>query len=240
LYKITLLLIAAIPACTNSSWSQKKLSLSAFTGSGISYFRGSGTVNNSVYYRNGLPWPNSRDSMANPYGRKALANWVAGLQGDIIFSSKWKLLLRVQFESSGGKLTGDSVISPAVTYKTNGTFTRYYHYISFNPQIGRIIFQKVITLTLHSGMDYTSKLDRGENFVFTDQSGRKNDMGGQGDEPEVNDLRITLGASLQRKKWSIAINYKQGLVNYNNKGAGNVYSRILHFSIHYAVLHKNF
>ncbi len=238
MHKITVLLIAAILVGSNPSWSQKKLTLSAFAGSGVSYFRSSGTVSNSVYYRNGLPWPNSKDSIANPYGRKALTNWVAGLQGDITFSSKWKLLLRVQFESSGGKLTGDSVISPTITYKTNGTFTRYYHYISFNPQISRIIFQKIITVTLQTGIDYTSKLDRGENFVFTDQNNQKNDIGGQGDEPEVNDMRITFGTSIQRKKWSIAINYKLGLVNYNTKGAGNVYSRILHLSINYAFLDK--
>ncbi len=238
MFKIAVLFIVSVFIFSISSRAQKKISLSAYVGSGVSYFRGSGTVSNSVYYRNGIPWPNSKDSIANPFGRKALTNWVSGLQGDITFSSKWELLLRVQFESSGGKLTGDSVISPTITYKTNGTFTRYYHYISFNPEIGRIIFIKIITFTIHTGIDYTSKLDRGGNFVFTDQNNQKNDIGGQGDEPEVNDFRITFGATIQRKKWSIAINYKHGLVNYNTKGAGNVYSRILHFSIHYAFLNK--
>lgn len=234
--KIAVLFIVSTLLFSIPTWSQKKLTLSAFAGSGVSCFRGSGTVSNSVYHRNGLAFPHAIDTMAIPYGKKGYTNWLAGLQGDITWNSKWMLLLTVQFENSGGKLTGDSVISPSATYKTTGTFKRYYNYISFNPQIGRIIFQKAVTLTVHTGIDYTSKLELGENFDFKDQNGLKNSIGGSGGEPEVNDMRISFGASVKRKNWSIDLNYKHGLVNYNNKGAGNVYSRILNFSIHYAFL----
>jgi hypothetical protein len=238
MFRITVLLIAAILAGNNPSWSQKKLNLSAFTGSGISCFRGSGTVSNSVYHRNGLSFPHAIDTMANPYGRKAYTNWLAGLQADITLSSKWILLFSVQFENSGGKLTGDSVISPSASYKTSGTFKRYYNYVSFNPQIGRIIFQKGATFTLHTGIDYTSKLEMGYNFDFKDQNGQKNWIGGSGGEPEVNDMRITFGASLKRKKWSIDFNYKHGLVNYKKYGVGYVYSRLLHIRLQYTFLNK--
>ena len=238
MYKIAVLFILSTLLFSIPSWSQKKLTFSAFTGSGVSCFRGSGTVSNSVYHRNGLIFPNEVDTMANPYGRKAYTNWLAGLQVDLAFPSKWILLLTVQFENSGGKLTGDSVISPSATYKTTGTFKRYYNYISVNPQIGRIIFQKEVTLTIHAGIDYTSKLEMGYNFEFKDQNGQKNWIGGSGGEPEVNDMRITFGASVKRKKWSIDFNYKHGIVNYKKYGVGNVYSRQLHIRLQYAFLNK--
>ena len=170
-----------------SSWSQKKLTLSVFTGSGFSFFRGPGAVNNSVYYRNGLPFPNSIDTMANPYGRKAYTNFLAGLQADITLPSKWMLLLSAQYERSGGKLTGDSVISPSTRIKTNGTYTRYYDFISVNPQIGKIVFQKAVTLTLHTGIDYTSKLDLGNRFDYAYQNGQDSSIGGRRGEPEKNE-----------------------------------------------------
>jgi hypothetical protein len=241
MYKISTLIITAILLLNAPSWSQKKLKLSAFTGSGISYFRGSGTTNNSVYYRSGLPFPNFSnvpDTMANPYGRKGYTNFLAGLQADIMLSSKWVLLLTAQYENTGARLTGDSVISPTAHLKINGKYSRRYDNISLNPQIGRIIFQKTITLTAHAGIDYTSKLAMGNNFEYTDQNGQKNYVGYSGDEPEVNDCRITFGASVTGKKWSLDINYKQGLTNYRKYGAGNVYTRILQLRILYSFWNK--
>ena len=236
MYIIAVLLIAASLACSIPSWSQKKLTISAFTGSGVSCFSGSATVTNSVYYRNGLSFPNSIDTMVNPYGKKAYTNWLAGMQADITLSAKWILLLSAQFESSGGKLTGDSVISPSGSYKTTGTFKRHYNYISINPQFGRIIFQNAVTLTIHTGIDYAAKLVMGYNFDFKDQNGGRNIIGGSGGEPEVNDIRITFGASVKGQKWSIDFNYKHGIANYKNYGSGNVYSRLFHVRLQYVLL----
>lgn len=238
MYKIAVLLIVTSFASIHPSFSQKKITMSAFVGSGVSYFRGSATVNNSVYHRNGLSFPLAVDTMTNPFGRKGYTNWLAGLQADIALSSKWVLLLSGQFESSGGRLTGDSVVSPAASYKTNGTFTRHYNYISINPKIGRIIFEKAVTLTLHSGIDYTSKLEMGYDFDFKDQNGVKNLIGASGGEPEANDMRVTFGAAVKRKKWSIDLNYKHGFVNYKKYGLGNVYSRMLHLSLKYSFMNK--
>jgi hypothetical protein len=238
MYKIAVLFIATSLVCISPLWSQKKLTLSAFAGTGTSHFSGSGSTSNSVYHRNGLSFPHGVDTMANPFGRKAYTNWLAGLQADLSLSSKWVLSFTTQFENSGGKLTGDSVLSPAANYKTTGTFKRYYNYISFNPQIGRIIYEKRVTVMLHTGIDYTSKLDLGYNFYFKDQNGQNNYIGGSGGEPEVNDMRITFGATAKRKNWGIGLNYKHGLVNYKKYGTGNVYSRILHIRLQYAFLNK--
>ena len=234
--KVFPLLVAVLFGINIPSWSQKKLSLSVFTGSGISFFRGPGAVNNSVYYRNGLLFPNDIDTMANPYGKKPFTNFLAGLQADITLSPKWILLLSSQYEHSGGKLTGDSVISPSGSIKANGTCRRYYDFISVNPQIGRMVFQKKVTLTLHTGIEYTLKLNIGNRFDYTDQNGRKNSIGKTGGEPEVNDFRLTFGASIKRKKWSLDLNFKNGLSNYNKNGNGKVFEKLLHIRLLYTFL----
>lgn len=241
MYKLLALLITATHLLSVPSWSQKKLTLSAFTGSGISFFAGPGAVSKSTYHLNNVSFPFPRpfipDTMANPYGRKPFTNFLAGLQAEITLPSKWILLLSSQYENTGGRLTADSVISPSgIIIKADGKYSRDYDFISVNPQIGRILFQKAVTLTLHTGIDYTSKLSRVEQFDYTNQIGQKSSVGGSGDEPEVNDMRITFGASLKRKKWSVDINYKHGLVNYWKYGPDKVYSRLLHIRLQYAFL----
>jgi hypothetical protein len=232
MHRITVLLIVTTILLNVPLWSQKKFTLSAFAGSGLSFFGGRGAVSKSNYYLSdvsGIP-----GYMANPYGKKIFINFLAGLQADITLPSKWIFLLSSQYEHTGGRLTGDSVVSRAGSIKTNGKFERYYDFISINPQIGRIVFQKAVTLSLHAGIDYTSRLDRGEQFDYTNQNGERYSIGYQGAEPEVNDLRITFGASVMRKKWSLDINYKHGVVNYWKDGQANAYSRLLHIRLLYA------
>src|SRR5262245_22819035 len=88
--------------------SQKRFDLSAYAGSGFSLFGGPGAVSSSNYYRNGLPFPNDVDAMAEPYGKKPLLNFLAGLQADFV-RSKWILSLSGQYEHTGGSLNGDSI-----------------------------------------------------------------------------------------------------------------------------------
>ncbi len=199
--KTTALFIIAILLLNASSWSQKKFTLSVFTGSGFSFFEGPGAVDKSNYYRTGLAFPNNSvpDTMAEPFGKKPFFNFLAGLQADITFS-KWVLSLSCQYENIGGTLNADSVISPSGSVKASGKYSRNYDFISINPQIGRIVFQKAITITLHTGVDYTSKLAMGDMFDYTDQNGQKKSIGYSGGEPEINDLRLTFGASVIRKK----------------------------------------
>ena len=244
MYKISSLLIAANLLLSLSSWSQKKLTLSAFTGSGVSFFGGPGAVSKSTYHTNFTGFNAAgfngfiSDTITSPYGKKPFTNFLAGLQAGIVLPSKWTLILSAQYEHTGGSLTADSVISPSGSIKTDGKYRRYYDFISVNPQIGRIIFQKAVTLTLHTGLDYTSKLDRGQITDYTDQTGQKNSIGSSGDEPEKNDLRVTFGASVTRNKWSLDLNYKHGLVNYSKNGTGKVYARLLHIRLLYTFLSK--
>jgi hypothetical protein len=234
--KIAALLVVSVTMGSPSVFSQKKLSLSVSLGSGISCFRGSGTVENSVYYRNGQPFPNSIDTIAKSFGRKAHTNYLAGLQADWRLHSKWILSLSTHFESSGGRLHGDSVITSSSAFKTDGEYRRYYHYISFNPQIARILFQKSITVLVHAGIDYTSKLDQGVSFEYTSPDQKKWFIGGQGNEPEVNDARVTAGATIIRKKWGLDINYKHGFVDYLKYSPDEAYSRMLHIRLLYHLM----
>ncbi len=236
--KITVLLIVATMVFISPAWSQHKFKLSAFAGTGLSKFSGSGATDNSVYYRNGLNFPNDIDTMRNPYGRKAYGNFVAGLQADLSLSPKWVLLVAVQYEHTGARLTGDSVLSPSGNSKVNGSYTRKYDNISLNPQIGRVVFQKAVKVILHGGIDYTSKLSAGNEFDYTDPGGQRYIIGKAGGEPEVNDFRITTGATVTGKKWGIGFNYKHGLTNYMKYGNDKVFSRMLHVRIIYSFLGK--
>jgi hypothetical protein len=232
MYKLPVLLITASLILGIPSWSQKKLTLSAFTGSGISFFSGAGAVNNSTYYISDVP--SIPNTIGQPYGKKPFANFLAGLQADLTLSSKWTLSLSSQYEHTGGKLAIDTIISRTGMTKADGKYKRYYDFISINPQIGRILFQKLVRLTIHTGIDYALKLDRGEQSDYTDQTSTAY----SGDEPEVNDLRITFGTSVSLKKWSLDINYKHGLVNYWKDGPGKVYARLVQVRLLYSFLSK--
>jgi hypothetical protein len=236
MHKISALLIVTTIFLNVSLWSQKKITFSVFTGSGFSFFGGPGAVGKSHYHLSDVSSiPNNMD---NPYGKKPFTNFMAGLQADMTLSSKWVLLLSSQFEHTGGRLTCDSVFSRMGGIKVDGKFHRYYDFISINPQIGRIVFQKAVTVSVHAGMDYTSRLDRGEQFDYTNQNNQKYSIGYQGGEPEVNDLRITIGAAVTRKKWGLDINYKHGLTNYWKDGPAKVYARLLHIRLLYAFWSK--
>ena len=122
--KVFPLLVAASIVLSTPSWSQKKINLSVFTGSGISFFAGPGAVNKSDFSVSGSGI-NTLAIMANPYGKKQFTNFIAGLQADITLPSKWMLMLSSQYEQTGGELTPDSVFFSGASIKTDG---RYKHY----------------------------------------------------------------------------------------------------------------
>jgi hypothetical protein len=239
--KIAVLLIVVGLTFSTSSWSQKKLTLSGFIGSGVSFFGGPGAVSKSTYYRSPVPFPNFTtdvDTMGVPYGNKPYTNFLAGINADMKFPSKWILRFSTQYEHTGGRLDADSITTPPVKYKTTGTYSRQYDNISFNPQIGKVLSQKKLSFILFTGVDYTSKLAMGDECEFEDQNGQKTMIGYSGGEPEVNDFRVTLGASVSCKKWGVDINYKHGLTNYNKYGTDKVFSRIFHIRLQFAFLDK--
>ena len=131
-----LLIITTLLLCIAAS-SQKRFNLSVFTGAGFSFFGGPGAVSSSNYYRNGLPFPNDVDTMVQPYGKKPLLNFLAGLEANVVLS-KWVLSLTSQYEHTGGSLNGDSIITASGSTKSNGKYSRSYDFISINPQIGRV------------------------------------------------------------------------------------------------------
>jgi hypothetical protein len=239
--KITFLLIASL-TFNIAAWSQNKLSLSASIGSGRSSFRGLGAVNSSIYYRSDLipSGPPNWDPgfMANPYGKKSFANFVAGLQADVQFSSKWILQLNSQYEYTGAKMTIDSVITPTASINANGEYTRYYDLVSVNPGVGWVLFQSSSSkLILHGGLDYTINISRGFRSDYqNEQNGKNYSIGGSGDNPEINDFRLTGGASFMFNKVGIDLTYKHGLANFNKKGTAEVYSKLFYVRFLYSFL----
>jgi hypothetical protein len=234
--RITVLSIVICLLLSISVSAQKKLSLSASVGKGLSWFSGEGSTYRSVYYRNGLSFPNSVDTIANHWGQIAKGNFLAGLQVDLKLSHRWVLQFGAHYERSGGRLIVDSVHTPSGNFRTNGKYYEYYDYISLNPQVGYLLTKKVAKLTLHAGIDYTSKLDRGNQFDFVDPTNKRYSIGGSGGEPEVNDCRLTGGLMINVKKWGLDFNYKHGITNYNKYSDREVYSRLLHLRLLYRIL----
>ena len=217
--------------------------MSIYTGSGNSFFGGSGATSKSIYHLHNTPGilpphPFVPDTITNPYGKKPFANFIAGLQADIVLPQKWMLILSTQYEQTGGKLTADTVYSTTGPSKVNGKYQRRYDFISINPQIGKIIFKKQVTIVVHAGFDYAFKLEQSDQFDYTDQGGQKNIVGYGGGTPETNDLRFTIGTSITRKRWSLDFNYKHGLSNYNKNSSSKVFERLLHIRLMYAFLKK--
>lgn len=223
---------------SSSTLAQRTLKLSVYTGSGISFFSGPGSTANADYYRNGLVFPNAVDTIGNHFGSKAAPCFIAGLQLDRAFSPAWTLSVSAQYEHNSSRLNGDSVITPGGSFKTNGTYTAYNDFISINPQLGRTFTFGKLGLMLHAGFDYSFRLSMGDQFDFTDAAGKKFSIAHGGGRPEVNDFRLTAGGMLSLNKWSLDLNYKHGLSNYNKGDNGEVFSRMLHIKLLYRLLKK--
>ncbi len=224
---------------TTAVQAQRSVHLSAYLGSGVSFFAGSGATEKSDYYRNGQSFPNGVDSILNHFGHKPGGDFVAGFQVDHVISTKWKILLSTQYEQNGCRLTSEKLITPSGNSPINGKYTSHNDFISLNPEIGRNFQRSNFGLMLKWGIDYAFKLSRSDEFEYTDNTGKKMVIGHSGDHPEINDLRLTVGASFYLKKWGLALNYKHGLSNYNKNGADNVYSRHLHLKLMYRLFKMN-
>lgn len=218
------------------SLAQSPLKLSVYTGSGVSSFSGSGSTGHSNFYRNGLAFPNAVDTAGNHFGSQTAPCFIAGLQLDRSLSKSWTLFVSAQYEHNSSRLKVDSVINPGGSFKTNGTYTTYNDFISINPQIGRTFSFGKMGLIVHGGFDYAFRLSMGDQCDYTDPTGKKFSIAHSGGRPEVNDFRLTAGGTLSLNKWSLGLNYKYGLSNYNADGNGDVFSRMLHIKLLYRIL----
>lgn len=228
------MLISFITAIGASS--QKTISLHATVGSGVSYFRGSGAVDNSIFYRNGQPFPNSIDTPGHQFGRRSVTNFMAGVQANLRLIPSLILTVDALLEHSGGELTIDSVRTPSGNFKTNGEYKRKYNFLSINPQLGRRISIGPAGIRVSAGVDYCLKLSRNVVCNYTDLNGQKNSIGGSGGEPEINDIRLTAGLTVNFKKIGLNVVYKHGVLDYMRDRPGQVYSRLVHVRLLYRLL----
>ncbi len=217
-------------------FAQRSLKFSVYSGSGVSFFSGPGSSRQSTFYRNGLTFPNAVDTIGNPYGSMTGPCFIAGVQLDRALSKTWTLSVSTQYEHNGSRLTVDSVVTPSGNFKTNGKYLLYNDFISINPQLGRTFSFGRLGLMLHGGFDYSLKLSMSDQFDFTDQSGKKNSIAHSGGRPATDDFRLTAGGMISLNKWSLDLNYKHGLSNYNKNGNGEAFSRMLHIKLMYRLL----
>jgi len=234
--RLNQLLIIICLFVSSTALAQRSLKLSVYAGSGISFFSGPGSTDHSKFYRNGLAFPNDVDTMGNHFGSMAAPCFIAGVQVDRALSKTWTLSVSTQYEHNGSRLNGDSVMTPGGNFKVNGTYTAYNDFISINPQLSRTFSFGKLGLMLHGGFDYSFKLSFIDQFDYTDPSGQKFSIARSGGHPEVDDFRLTAGGMISLNKWSLDLNYKHGLNNYNEGGNGNVFSRMLHIKLLYRLL----
>lgn len=230
---------ACILLGSSKGYTQNRIQLSAYFGSGISFFRGNGSVSQSVYYRNGLIFPYAVDSMANHFGRKSRGNFIAGMQLAYPLSQKWSLLLNTQYEHTGAALQSDSVSSPAGSYQTDGSYYVNYFFVSINPQLARNFSRGKTGISVHGGFEYCIGTSMGDRFDFIDQTGKKFSIGRSGGNPEVNDFRISIGTSVQMHQWGLGLNYKHGLSNFNKGYTDKAMMRLLQMRISYLIFGKS-
>lgn len=229
--------LIGILACSllafNSGYSQHKISLSAYVGSGVSFFRGDGSVSKSNYYRNGLSFPDAVDSIGNHFGQKSKGNFLAGIQLEYPLSKNWSILLNTQYEQAGAALKSDSVITPSGNFKTDGDYWINYFFVSINPQIARNFKMGNTRISILSGFEYSLGVNISDRFEFIDQTGKNFSIGRSGGDPEVNDFRINIGTNLQMHKWGLGLNYKHGLSNFNKGDSQKAFMRLFQLKLMY-------
>lgn len=231
--RIVFLLCCTLLSLTVSA--QHKPQISVYAGSGFSFFAGPGAVSSSVYYRNGLAFPNAVDTAQNPFGKNLRSNFIAGGRLAVPLNKHWNLLLDAQYENTGATMDIHTITGPGGSYSTNGTYNRHNDFLAVNPRLARMFQASGKQFYLHGGVEYGFRVTMGDQCDFTDNAGVKNSIGHSGGKPEVNDFRLTAGAGCSGKKWGIDINYKHGLTDYR-KGNGNaVYLRALQAKLTYSV-----
>lgn len=214
-------------------FSQHKIALSAYAGSGVSFFRGNGSVSESYYYRNGLNFPDAVDSIGNHFGRNSRGNFLAGLQMEYPYSKNWSFFLNTQYEHTGAALHSDSVITPSGNFKTDGNYRINYFFVSINPQLARNFEKGNTRISIHSGFEYALGVTISDRFEFIDQSGKNFSIGRSGGKPEVNDFRISIGTTVQLNKWGLGLDYKHGLTNFNKGNSQKAFMRLFQLKLLY-------
>jgi hypothetical protein len=114
-----------------------------------------------------------------------------------------------------------------------------YFFASINPQLARNFRKGKTGISVHGGFEYSIGISMGDRFDFIDQSGKKFSIGHSGGNPEVNDFRISIGTSVQLKKWGLGLNYKHGLSNFNKGYSEKAMMKLLQMRISYLIFGKS-
>jgi hypothetical protein len=229
----TTCLLALVCVAASVSAQNRKISLSAYVGTGPSWYGGKDIAKSATYYS--FNTFGSTDYVDRPYGNRMLNNWIAGARVTYWFpASTWDISLNAQVEYTGGRGTiSREVSSTSGTRDVFGEYRISNDYISVNPQVGNVCRIGKVLLLPRIGVDYAIHAAGHEVYTVPDQNGLpyiKGYSGGTGRD----DIRLTANMIFPvGKKWEFDIGYKHGLIKY----AGyNAYLRMFHFKLGYAII----
>jgi hypothetical protein len=233
MYKTACFFASLLYVVAPASAQKNKISLSAYVGSGVSWYGGKSVAKTATYY----PTPNFRTIPAyvdRPYGNKVLTNWIGGVRVDYFHpTSNWNVALNVQGESTGGRGTITKEISSSGTRDVRGKYRKSNGYLSVNPQVGNMLWLGKTTLLLRAGIDYAFHVGGSEEYTAPDQNGLPYIVGYSGVTGR-DDLRLTANILIPLGwKWELDIGYKYGLIKYANH---NAYLRMLHFKLGFSII----
>jgi len=231
---LKLLIAGFLSVVSVLSYSQTRLSLSAYLGLGDSWFSGNGASAETAYHTDYLP---DQASYANhPYGKNTTLVGQAGLQIKLERKEKWSAALNLHYGNAGGENKITSVVSSSGTQPANGEHKRVYEFISVNPTFGKLITGKNLAFTFQMGIDYAFALTFSEDFKIEDLNGKTFLYGYSGGVPKSNDFRLTLGTNASIGRWGLDICYKRGLRNYSNDEGAKVFSNLVECKVMYKIL----
>ncbi len=222
-----------------ASTAQKKLTVSFFAGSGLSWYGGSGSSNKTTYNISDAPPVPSY--VYQPFGKQPVASWHGGIKVGILTAKSWQFSLRSQLEQTGGSVDINRTFSRAGYNDTTGKYVMSTPFLSFNPEIGKQIMQKKIAIAVFAGFDMAFNLKGNEKIKFYDDNGMRVSLVENGGIKTGNDARITTGLIGTLKKWSLELRYKHGITSITdpkNFSEEKANSRIFQASVGYTILSK--
>ena len=235
--RLKLLFASFLSTFSILSYSQNRLSLSAYMGLGNSWFSGDGVSTETFYHIDYLPDQGSYAN--NPYGSKTTFVGQAGLQMKLELKEKWAATLNLHYGGGGGENRITAIVSSSGTQSANGKYKRVYEFISVNPAFGKLITKKNFSMSFQIGVDYAFALTFSEDFKIEDSNGKTFLYGYSGGVPKSNDFRLTLGTTASIRRWGLDICYKYGLRNYANDDRAKVFSNLIECKLMYRILAWN-
>jgi hypothetical protein len=225
-------LLAGLLLCFQFFASSQKFNLSVYAGAGGTHFAGSGAAFHTTIPK-GPPYYNTVD---NTYGGRGPTNWFGGINAQWRLKNNWIFAASTQYEYLGSEVSFGNVALFPTSQDTMGTYKKKYHFISVNPEIGKVLWDRKTMLQVNAGIDYAFYVYGEHDAIFWKPTLASH---GYSSTPGNNDIRFTAGAWFTWRKWKAGFTYKYGLTDYRKDNKGEVYSRLLQWKLMYSVSRRS-